>query len=329
MAIGTKTDFVIYQEQFFGGLSETLEQETNVFNEASNGALRLISSTKKGDYEQESFLKSISGLVSRRDITSTAGVTDLALTQDEFVSVKINRKIGPVANTRDSFRKIARDPGEFSFMLGQQWGKNMAVDMVNTAVTSAVAALSSQATATFDATATGSTTMTHKNLVNTMAKLGDQSQRIVAWVMNSKSYFDLVGQAITDNVFQVGGAVIYSGTVPTFGRPVIVTDSPALTETDGGGLGVDNYWAMGLVQDAVMVQESEDREIVSETVTGLENLVIRIQGEYAYNLAMLGYKWDIAAGSANPADAALGTGSNWDLALDDVKSRAGVIINHA
>lgn len=63
----------------------------------------------------------LSGLVSRRDTTSTAGATDQNITQDEFVTVKLNRKIGPVLQTRDSFRKImaGKTEQEMSFILGQ------------------------------------------------------------------------------------------------------------------------------------------------------------------------------------------------------------------
>lgn len=63
----------------------------------------------------------LSGLVSRRDTTSTGAATDQTMTQDEWVSVKLNRKIGPVLQSRDSFRKImaGKTEQEMSFILGQ------------------------------------------------------------------------------------------------------------------------------------------------------------------------------------------------------------------
>lgn len=322
MAIGKASDFKVYQEEFMGGFVEAVEQETNVFNGASNGSIRLIPNRLKGDYEKESFFKSISGIVSRRDTTSVAGVTDLALTQGEFVSVKVNRKIGPVANTLDSFRKIAADPQEFSFILGQQWGKAAAKDYVDVALGGVGAAIAGQVSLVNDITAAATTTVSHASMVGCMAKLGDQSSRIVAFVMHSKPFFDLMGAAIADKIFEVAGVTIYSGTVATFNRPVIVTDSSSLVVD----LATDQYRTLALVDGAVTVEESETREIVSDLVTGLENLVLRVQGEYAYNVGVKGFQWDVTNGAANPTNAAILTSTNWDLVVADVKSGPGAML---
>lgn len=318
MAIGKGSDFVIYHEEFFGGFSETLEQNTNAFNAASNGAIRMTPNRLRGDYEKESFIKSVTNLVTRRDLTSTSGVTDLAMTQGENVGVKINRKIGPVANTLDSFKKIARDPQEMSFLLGQQVGQGVAVDMLNTAVAALDGALRAQASQLYDGTAG---TPTHGGLVQMIAKMGDAGDRITAFIMHSKSYYDLVGQAITDKITDVANVAIYQGTTATLGRPVVVTDAPALLVSGTP----DEYGILGLVDEACTINESEERNIVSDTVTGLENLVLRIQGEYAYNLKLKGMTWDITNGGANPLDAAVATGTNWDQVATDDKSLPGVI----
>lgn len=320
MAAGTLANFQIYEEQFYGGYIEALEQNTDAFNGASSGAISLTTDRKKGQYEQESFFKEISGLVSRRDVSSVAGATDNPLEQGEFVRVKLNRKIGPIANTMDSFRKISEDPEELSFILGQQIGAAVAVDYLNTAIAAAVAGIGNQAALVHDGTAA---TITHTALVDGMSKFGDASNRIVAYVMHSKQYFDLVKQAIADKIVEVAGVTIYTGNVATFNRPVIVTDSPALITT---GL-PDTYHCLGLQAGGITVQESEGREILAEPVTGLENLMIRVQGEHAYNLGLRGYAWDIANGGANPLDAAVATGTNWDKVSTDDKNTAGIMVN--
>ena len=307
MAAGDKSDFVIYHEQFFGGFSEALEQESNIFNAASASSIQLRPNRLKGDYEQESFLQNIGSLITRRDTASIAAATDLPKTQDEFIGVKVNRKIGPVAQTRDAFRKIARDPAEMSFLLGAQAGKAVSVEMANTAVACLGAALTSfySGGMVYDGTAG---TPTHNGLVNTMKLLGDAATGIAAWVMHSKSYYDLVGQAITDKVYEVAGMTIYTGSVPTLGKPVVVMDSANLVESGTP----DQYRILGLVPGACIIDESEEQEIVTDTVTGLENLVTRIQGEYAYNIKIRGTKWDTTNGGENPNDAALALSTNWD-----------------
>jgi hypothetical protein len=94
----------------------------------SVGAMRMVTLAHLGDYNKESFLKSTAGLVARRDVTSTAGVTAAKLVAGELVGVKMNRRLGPVDQTRDAFRKIGVDPKEFSMMLGAQAGVAIAVD---------------------------------------------------------------------------------------------------------------------------------------------------------------------------------------------------------
>jgi hypothetical protein len=319
MAIGTKTDFVIYHQQFFSGVTEVLEQNTDIFNQASQNCIQLVPQSKLGDYEQASFVQLVSGLVARRVTTSVATAVDKALTMAELVSVKLNRRIGPVAQTRDAFRKIAQDPALLSFLLGQQAGKAIMVDYVDEAINAIDAALSGVAGLIFDGSAGG---MTHAKLVTGMSKMGDAASRIRCWVMHSKPYFDLIQQALTDKIFEVAGVVIMSGTVATFGKPTIIIDSPQLVIAGTTA----KYITLGLVEGAATVVESEEREIVSETVTGLDNLITRVQGEYAFNLGVKGFAYNISGGGQNPDDPALGSSANWIKKMTDNKSLAGVRI---
>jgi hypothetical protein len=322
MAAGTKSNFKIYDEQFFGGMIEMIEQNANAFNAASNGTIVLQPERLIGDFEKESFVTTISNLITRRDITSVSAATDLLVAQAEKAGVKINRKIGPVAQTLDAFRKIGEtvSPEVLSLMLGEQVGKAIAVDYINTAIIATRAALVNTAAVLYDYSATG--TISHSVLVSGMAKFGDKAGDLSCWVMHSKPYFNLIGQSLTDKIFEVAGAVIYSGSVPTFGRPTLVIDAPALY-TAGTP---DKYDTLCLVPGGVVVKESEERSIVNEVVTGLENLVVRMQGEYAFNLGIKGYTWDTTNGGANPTDGNIGTGSNWDKVATDNKSLAGIIV---
>lgn len=326
MAIGKASDFKIYDELVYGGMVETINQNLNAFNGASANAIRMIAARLKGDYAKESFYKDISGLISRRDTTSTASVTDLAMTQGEAVSVKLNRKIGPVGQTLDAFRKVAPTVSaqeEMSFKLGQMLGAKKVEDMLNTAILSVETAIQGQAALNFTITG-GTKTLSFAALVSGLAKMGDAQGRVVAWVMHSKPFFDLMQAQIADKVYGGYNLTIYNASVATLGRPVIVTDSPALTDANGSA--TDTYNVLGLVQDAVVVTESEEQTLASDLVTGLANLVFRVQGEYAYNVACKGFAWDTANGGANPTDATLGTTTNWDKVATSDKDLAGVRI---
>ena len=83
---------------------------------------------------------------------------------------------------------------------------------------------------------------------------------------------------------------------------------------------------LGLVENATVIEESEEPTVHTDVVSGKDNLVLRLQSEYAYNLGVKGTAWDVANGGVNPDDTALGMASNWDSVMDDVKDLAGVRI---
>lgn len=321
MPFGTKASFVIYPEQFWGGVVETVQQNAEGFNAASNNSLRLVTRSILGDYERESFLKSTTGLVQFRDTSSTAAVADTILSQGEMIGVKVNRSLGPVAQDRDSFRKIGVSPDEFSFLLGQQFGPEIAVDYINTAVGAVRAAITGAGAALqYNATADATPTLNHTAMISGMAKFGDRSSRIVCWVMHSKQYFDLMKQQVADKLFEVAGATVYAGTLATFGKPTVVTDSTSLYTV---GSTNTQYDLLGLVENSIEVAESEERDIISQPITGQANLADRIQGEYAFNVRVKGVQYNTVAGT-NPTNAALFTPGNWVQVVADVKEMPGI-----
>lgn len=320
MATSTVSDFKIYNAQFQMGLWEGVTQALEGFNGASNGAILLSSKSHPGNYKQEAFFPLPSNLITRRDNTSTSAATAIKATQEEYVSVKTNRKIGPMEYTEDSIRKLGKTLQEASYIFGQQIGQAKMQGMLNDALTSVGAALESQSSVLYDATALSTKTLTTAYLNSVMAKLGDQSSRIVAWAMRSKPFHDLVGEQIAANVTNVADRVIYGGGPGTLGKPVIVTDAPALLNDET----TDTYNVLGLVAGAVNVEESEQGDMLFERVGGLESIVQRIQGEYAATIGVKGFQWDITNGGANPTDTALATTTNWDLIASSVKDAAGV-----
>jgi len=319
MAAGTGSDFKIYQDQFRGGFVEKQMQNLQLINNGSRGAFSVRSEFLKGQYRQESFYPKIDGLVTRRDTTSVSAVADIPVTMDENVSVKLNRKIGPVAQTLDSWRKVGADPQTMSFVFGEQSADDSLADKLNTGISACAAALSNDSAVYFDAT---DGTLTHSDIARGLGKFGDNIASVIALVMHSKVWTDLMVQAITDKVDGVAGVVIQQGTVGSFNRPIIVTDSPALVVA---GTPI-TYITLGLVSGAIEIVDSEVPLVESALVTGTENLIMRVQGEYAYNLAVKGYRWDITNGQANPNATAVGTKTNWDKTAASVKSLAGIYV---
>lgn len=334
MAIGKYSDFNIIQEQFYGGMNDVIARNTNAFNGASAGAIRLVGRGALGNFMEESYFSQISGLISRRDITSVASVTDLAFASDVMKYVKVNRKLGPIANTIDSLRKIGINSERMSFYVGQQAGQAKLVDWLDTLLLCGVTALAKTTSggpsglgSFLDKSASASNTMQYDYLIDGLKLFGDAGNDVAAWVMHSKAFYDLMKTNVDVATDRVAGATIYQGTAGTLGRPVVVTDSAKLVNTDGITSGIDSYYTLGLTRDGLVAFDSEEDQIVGDTVTGLENLVYRIQGEHAYNVQVKGLSYTNAG--INPADAALGTGSNWTLKMTSVKSTGGFVIEHA
>lgn len=332
MAIGLHSSFVIYNEEVQTGFNEVLQQETDAFNAASNGAIVMRSNLHEGYFAREAFFKAIAEgtIISRRDHTDdlSSAATDNPLTQDEFIGVKLLRKIGPITNTRGSFRTIMRDPGEFSVLIGQQAAKGTAINMLNSGLRGAVAALSGQAGVVHNVTAASPTdTISTDNLIQTLGKAGDSAGDIRLWVMHSTAYYKLVrDQAGTHTFDAVAGVNIATGTAVTLGRPVLITDSSVLFANTSP---TDTVKVLGLREGAIMLENSELEDMVVDDVTDREQLAIRIHGELAYTLKVLGFKWDVTtAGAAaiNPEDSVVATSSNWDKAATSDKSLAGVLM---
>lgn len=323
MAAGLASNMKVYQEYIPGRINELLTQQGNVFNDASKGALRLSTASHRGDYVYNSLFSNVSGLATRRDTTSVGAQTDTNLAQVDHISVKLNRKIIPTAMTRDAFRKAFGSYSELEFadIVAEQAANAMQIEMCDTALLAIRAALKQQSTSYYTESSLGS--ISTNTLVQTLAKMGDRADRVVCWVMHSKPYYDLVASQINANITGVSNFAIAQASPITLNRPVLITDSASLV-TQINSPDVNNYFTLGLVDNAVQVENSEEQEIVIQDVTGLENLVVRFQGEYAYNLGLKGFQWDVANGAANPTATNVGLGTNWDTILTSVKDRGGV-----
>lgn len=327
MADYLASNMKIYQPFLKSMAAETLQQQAAVFNAATNNAIQLSTTEKPGDYEYESFFKDITSLVTRRDNTSTSSATKLSMLQDEFVRVKLSRKIGPVDMAHDAFNKAYGrfSRNEFSGVLGQQIAEAQQVDMANSVLLASRAALVNANSGALLYTVPSSGTITTAGLVNGLSKMGDRADRVVAWVMHSKVYFDLVLQQIAANIDGLSNFNVKTGTPVTLNRPVFVSDSASLKVTSGSPA-VTDYYTLGLVAGATMAEVTETSDVLIDTVLGGELILERMQGEFAYNVGVKGFKYDVSSGGANPNATAVGLGTNWDKAASDDKSLAGVVI---
>jgi hypothetical protein len=129
---------------------------------------------------------------------------------------------------------------------------------------------------------------------------------------------------LTDKVTGLTDVLTIQGAIPAMmGRLALVSDAPALTDLNGSL--ADTYNTLGLVESAIVLEESDPELFVIDETVGLENLAYTFQAEYSYTISVRGFAWNIGMGGGrNPDDATIGTGSNWTKVATSDKDLAGV-----
>ena len=326
MAGGMASDFTVNNPYFQMGLFEKVSQNITAFNAPSSNCLRLIARKLEGNFATDSIFSEISDVDTRRDITSIAAVEDLKMAQVDITSVKLNRKVGPVSQTLDAWKKIGKSIDQMSYILGQQAGDEIIKSYLHrTLIATETCIESIGATAHYDGTGADIS----YSVLNTGNKLfGDASSKIKTYIMHSKPWHDLVADGIEETVNDVATYSIKEGKTYSLNRNVVVVDDTALVNEDGVSSGVDSYYTLGLVENAGTAEQSEDTTQTMTMVDNLENIMWRFRVEYAFNVAVKGFKY-VEASGINPTDAYLGTTAYWDQSVTSIKNGPGIIIETA
>lgn len=310
MATTVNSDMVIYNQLAQTAYLERLQDNLEVFNAASNGAILYKSEAITGDFKQDSFYK-VGGSIEFRDVNSTEKVTTKKIGSGEMVGVKTPYKYGPYASTEEAFKRRARSPEEFAQIMGYDLADALMAGRLQYALAALKAAISSNTAMV----ATGSiATDGRKALTKGMRTFGDKFNRINLWVMNSDTYFDIVDEAITNQIYGESELVIYGGLPGTLGKPVLVTDT------------VSGSDVFGLQSGAVQVTESQAPGFRAYDINDEENLAIGMRAEGVFNLDLLGYSWDKTKGE-NPTLALLGASANWKKHATSNKMTAGTYLD--
>lgn len=314
----SQSQMKVFNQYIMPATIETLSQMVDKFNGASAGAIRLTTDGFDGDFLQESFFAAIHSAQRRVDrYGSNSAATPTDLTQLQVSAVKVAGGFGPIRFEPAQLTWLNKPTAEGIEVASRSFAEAMLRDQLNTAIAALVAAISNQAAATNDKSATAG--ISYAVLNGAHAKFGDRSGDIVANVINGATYHKLIGQNLTNavNLFTAQGVTI----VDMLGKSVIVTDAPALYQT-----GTPNKQkALGLAAGAATVFNGGDVISNIETVNGKLRIETTMQVDYTFGVAIKGYTWDEANGGKSPSDAALATGTNWDKVASDIKQTAGVI----
>ena len=309
-------DINVFNEQTKTVMTETIDQDIAKFNEASGGAIVLINKPFEGDFSIESAFKAIAGLVRRRNAYGSGAQSAKRLQQMLDVAVKVAAGTPPIEFEPQQYRWTLQNPELAAIKIGEQLAKARLADMLNAGLTAGVAAISGNS----DMKLTETGKADFKMLNKAAAKMGDRSGSLKSWVLHSTILHGLFDNALTntERLFSYDGVHILRD---PFGRMFVVTDSPALYNASGA-----TYNSLGLVEDAIVVNDNNDFFANMVTSNGDENIKASYQAEWTFGAAVKGYAWDMSSGGKSPTDTAIGTPTNWDKIASSNKDTAGVLL---
>jgi hypothetical protein len=312
-------DFEVFNAWSYSTATEVLQQQLDLFNAASGGAIILRPANNTGDFTDAAHYALIADLIRRRNAYSDGDVAEKNMEMLLETSVKVAGAAGPIRIDPHWWDWINRSPEEAGVVFGQQLAVAMAADMLNTSIGALVAAMNNDV-----ATIGHSTTepLTFQDLLTGTSKFGDQSQRLSVWVMHSNSMFTLWGDALTNtaSLFNWGTLNVRGD---AFGRRFVITDSPSLVDATPNP---DQYYSLGLTPGAVIIEQNDDYLQNVDTTNGGENIRRTIQAQWTNNLGVKGYTWDKTSGGKSPNNAALTASANWDRVATSHKDLPGVIV---
>lgn len=312
------TNMKVFNQYLMDATAETLGQQIQKFNQASNGAIVLTSMAFEGDFFQRSFyaaLHTAQRRVDRYAAQSSAAATALSQLQEN--SVKVAGGFGPIVFEPGQMTWIQKNEAEAIAVISGQLAEAIVADQLNSGIAAGVAAISNVAGATNDVSATAGISYAALNTAH--ALFGDSSMALVAQVMNGATYHKLIGANLTNTpqLFQAQNVLV----VDILGKAVVVTDAPALYEA-----GTPNKQkVLSLASGGITVMDGSDVITNIDTRNGQTRIETTMQADYTFGLGLKGYAWDTASGGKSPTDAELATGANWDKVVTDIKHTAGVI----
>jgi hypothetical protein len=308
----------VFNEYIMPATIETLSQMIQKFNQASNGGIRLTTTGFDGDFLQESFFASIHSAQRRVDrYAAQAAATPTDLTQLKLSGVKIAGGFGPIRFEPGQLTWLQKPTAEGIEVASRNFAEALMSDQLNTAIAALVAAISNQASATNDVS--GSAGISYTAMNNAHAKFGDHSGNLICQVMRGADYHKLIGAnlANTPQLFQAQNVLV----VDLLGKPIVVTDAPALYTA-----GTPNKnKILSLAEGAATVYDGSDVISNVSTLNGQTRIETTMQVDYTFGLAIKGYTWDETNGGKSPTDAEIATGSNWDKVATSIKHTAGVV----
>ena len=300
-------------------------QKLEQFNEASGGAIKLITKHKDGDFEHQSGWNKLAGLVSNQSLSATvADEVPVALSQYDEKAVSVFHSTKSVSLEESRLKWIRSNARLAGAALGQQVGIGMLKNKLNNVLAAAKSCLTQVSGAYQDnkgTTAAPANQIDAAMLVQARGKMLDHLTEIKTWVMRSEAWtrYTLKNLSSYKELFNYKGVAVFRDVLDT---RFIITNDPALTFAHNS---LTKYYTLGLVADAAIVYDDGDMVTNIET-TNRSLIQTTIKSESKFSLRMRGNSWGT---TKYPTLAQMGTDANWTVTSgSSVVDGPGVVLSH-
>lgn len=327
----TTSGLTAYNEDIRTAQVLTLLGNFDVWNESSAGSLILDpSGWVPGRRATTRQMGRISGLIQRRDPTSTADIAPSTLADSSHGRVQLYRA-AVVDYSDQDFIDLRLNEGAGRMTIAENWTEDTMVDYLQAAVSALLGAIQSFSGNAGISDVSTTDTLTYPVLNTALGLLGDARNTGVSIIMRGYSMTNLIGTAYSDaNIaFNLGSdtsnVAIYGGMAQTLGLRPIVSD---LNELFIDNTGTDHYWHLVLRPNAVTIMPGAINTLFAPVVGGTAGTPQTFVTRWASNSEfMLGIRGVSYTGVGNnPDNAALANPASWTPVRDDVRSGPGIII---
>lgn len=307
----------VFENTVYNVGKDLLNENVEVFNQHSNGAIVLSAQSIQGDFAQSLDVTLGKDLIKSRNPYVQNDLTDKHFSRTVDNIVKLGMGLNPISWTNAEFNWVKQNPSLAGVKIGRAMAQQSMKSMAEFAIGSLATCLNQNAQIKHQVAKDA--TISHNDFVQALSPMGDQFDSIDLYVIHSKTYFELVNTTFlnAENLWDFGN---YTVMRTALGHKFLITDNKGLLNSD------KEIYSLGLKKGSALVGTEQDFAQATVPITGKENLAYRYQAEWTSALKIANRKYKTGDGMNGLSYAMVTTAANWETISNDPKDETGVII---
>ena len=320
MAVTLTSDFKLDERLLQSMFVNRVFDKTDVLNANSNDAFTLTNEFISGYAPKEAHLDSIEeNIVSRMRIDQQGDVPSQKLVQSQTGGVKVWRRIGPVELTQTSITE-GRYTTEMIYRYIAEMAARGMMRNHRQIILSLLPKLILKNPAKYEQT---KKTFKPTDTLKGLTFFGEFDNFWRMCLMSIQTYVGGLTQQYDDKIGNFSGLATQDGMLYALGRPIRSLNDTLLNVADADADTAQaqaGKWPYFLPFESFRLTITEQPMLVTDIVTGKDQLAIRYQAQYPIVIFPKMHEWTGTA--KNPDDAALFNDASW---VDRAKSHNGSI----